>query len=517
MVIDAGERSRILHLVAPGTPGGGGTTVRLLGDLMPRWRSIESTVIVFGNAGHARLARSCRVTPTVTISPPLQQPLLSVASLRRVIRRMEQEHGRVFDLVHAWSPAAALAARRAAPGRPLLMTLALGPRVDAITGLLVHEHRRRPFPAVTLSPAVGAEWAVAGLDPDWIVNVEPGVDPDGIRERNLGPGAADVGGPAPAAWSGFNAGRATEAGDTDATDTDEADQHQHGRRDRDDDDLGAPAGSTRRSSARSYPALRIALIGEPVRSANLRHAVDVVSRVRITGRRVTLVVHPGLKDVDRARRWIGGLGRSDLLTTDERIATPWRLAGAAEIALFTSSRTSARNLVPHGRPSRITRFLDPSGQLDGTPGVLSLLWAMSLGLAVVAEDSDAYRSIVREGTTGLLVPPGDANLASDRIIRLHNDRTLGHRLAASAMQYTAHASSIGRCSGHLLAIYELLGGLPLGQMTTEFVDSLRSPTEIEPGDDDDVDHSTIRVRRRAIERDPDDDPAAKRPPRQRDS
>jgi glycosyltransferase involved in cell wall biosynthesis len=59
--------------------------------------------------------------------------------------------------------------------------------------------------------------------------------------------------------------------------------------------------------------------------------------------------------------------------------------------------------------------------------------AMAMGKAVIATRTAAHRygDIVRDGETGLLVPPGDARALRQAIIRLHEDPAEAARLGAN--------------------------------------------------------------------------------------
>jgi glycosyltransferase involved in cell wall biosynthesis len=67
----------------------------------------------------------------------------------------------------------------------------------------------------------------------------------------------------------------------------------------------------------------------------------------------------------------------------------------------------------------VPSVIDSSGDRDGLPNVL--LEAMSSARAVVASDVAAMSSAVRHGTTGLLVPPGDATALATALAEQIND------------------------------------------------------------------------------------------------
>jgi glycosyltransferase involved in cell wall biosynthesis len=63
---------------------------------------------------------------------------------------------------------------------------------------------------------------------------------------------------------------------------------------------------------------------------------------------------------------------------------------------------------------------------------LAILEAMAAGVPVVATDVGGVRDAVRDGETGLLVPPSDPRALAEAIARLCGDRELSGRLAARA-------------------------------------------------------------------------------------
>ncbi|HKB10017.1 MAG TPA: glycosyltransferase, partial [Vicinamibacterales bacterium] len=73
---------------------------------------------------------------------------------------------------------------------------------------------------------------------------------------------------------------------------------------------------------------------------------------------------------------------------------------------------------------------DPSGDRDGLPNVV--LEAMAAGAAVVGTDAGAIGSAIRDGSTGLLVPGGDAGALARQLEYLIRDSTLRASLAARA-------------------------------------------------------------------------------------
>ncbi|MDB5555541.1 MAG: glycosyltransferase family 1 protein [Rhizobium sp.] len=63
---------------------------------------------------------------------------------------------------------------------------------------------------------------------------------------------------------------------------------------------------------------------------------------------------------------------------------------------------------------------------------VSVIEGMAAGLAVVATPVGAVEDIIRDGETGLLVPPGDVPALADALLRLVNDPDLRARLGSAA-------------------------------------------------------------------------------------
>ena len=69
---------------------------------------------------------------------------------------------------------------------------------------------------------------------------------------------------------------------------------------------------------------------------------------------------------------------------------------------------------------------------EGLP--LAAMEAMLAGVPIVATDAGGTGEIVRDGVTGLLVPPGDPRALSEAIRALLSDRVRAARLAAAARE-----------------------------------------------------------------------------------
>ena len=76
-------------------------------------------------------------------------------------------------------------------------------------------------------------------------------------------------------------------------------------------------------------------------------------------------------------------------------------------------------------------FVLPSHS-EGLPTVVCE--AMNCGVPVVATAVDGTPEIVRDGETGLLVPPGDAPALADALARILDDAALAERMGAEGLR-----------------------------------------------------------------------------------
>jgi colanic acid/amylovoran/stewartan biosynthesis glycosyltransferase WcaL/AmsK/CpsK len=106
--------------------------------------------------------------------------------------------------------------------------------------------------------------------------------------------------------------------------------------------------------------------------------------------------------------------------------------------LGLADRVLFANAIPHEDTPTMLNGMDivalPS-TAEGMP--LALLEAMACGRAVVASRVGAIGSVITDGVTGLLVPPGDALALAGAIERLVNDPAYRARLGARARERVA--------------------------------------------------------------------------------
>jgi glycosyltransferase involved in cell wall biosynthesis len=93
----------------------------------------------------------------------------------------------------------------------------------------------------------------------------------------------------------------------------------------------------------------------------------------------------------------------------------------------------------------------PDGDIDGLPQML--MEAMACGLPAVSTDLVGIPDLVRDGETGLLAPPGDAEALAAALARLAADPDLAARLAAAGRAHVEAAFDIETCLEPLVARY----------------------------------------------------------------
>jgi len=85
----------------------------------------------------------------------------------------------------------------------------------------------------------------------------------------------------------------------------------------------------------------------------------------------------------------------------------------------------------------VPSVVDAAGNVDGLPNVL--LEAMASGRPVVASRVAGIPDVVRDGSNGLLVPPGNAQRLAQALLLLLRDSKLREELGAAAREYVAGA------------------------------------------------------------------------------
>lgn len=92
----------------------------------------------------------------------------------------------------------------------------------------------------------------------------------------------------------------------------------------------------------------------------------------------------------------------------------------------------------------VPSIVDRNGDRDGLPNVV--LEAMASGRAVVASDVAAISSAVRDGITGILIPPNDPRALAAALRRLIDDEPARAKMGAAARQDALRDFDLHRCS-----------------------------------------------------------------------
>jgi glycosyltransferase involved in cell wall biosynthesis len=93
-----------------------------------------------------------------------------------------------------------------------------------------------------------------------------------------------------------------------------------------------------------------------------------------------------------------------------------------------------------------------SSKTEGLPLVIPE--AMAASLPVVSTAVGGIPSVVRDGETGLLVPPGDAAALRAALVSLHADRQRAHAMGTAARQLAEAQYSKQRMVSDYLALYQ---------------------------------------------------------------
>jgi glycosyltransferase involved in cell wall biosynthesis len=115
----------------------------------------------------------------------------------------------------------------------------------------------------------------------------------------------------------------------------------------------------------------------------------------------------------------------------------------------------ALGFVPHTEVQRLlarTAVVVLPSHREGLP--LVLLEALAHGRAVVATPVGGIPSLVEDGATGLLVPPGDAEALRAAIARLLGDKDLRRRLGETGRARVTERCSWERVTNETIAAYE---------------------------------------------------------------
>lgn len=142
-----------------------------------------------------------------------------------------------------------------------------------------------------------------------------------------------------------------------------------------------------------------------------------------------------------ARLVLIGTGPLDAALREQAVS-----AGVADRVVFAGQRSEVAQLV---------QAFDVFAMPSLTEGLsIALLEACATGLAIAATAVGGNVEIVRDGETGLLVPPGDAAALADALSRLLADPPLRARLGDGARRWVSDHASVEAMADTYAGFYE---------------------------------------------------------------
>jgi len=391
---------RVLHVIDPGSPGGGACTLQLLSEPLARLNTVHQDVLLIGTNRHEALAKRCGVEVTGRIAPPRNEPILAGvggADFKRVVNAYESAGGR-YDIIHTWTARSTLLAALAAPQHRRLATLAVGPVNALLVRALARLLERRPTILLATSVAVKRDYVAMGIGEEQVDILRPAVHPEAVE---------------------------AQAADRD---------------------------TLRERWGVEEDVFVVGLFAEPVSWCDARRAISVIGLARESGRNVRLLVHPKAQRRQDAMRWARRLGMRELIITEDDLAEPWTCLHGVDAALLLGDDTMTTDLSETGSPFAI---LTGGGRgLRPMFGVMPALWAMGAGVPVIAERTMALQEIIADDETGLLVDHRDVAAAADRLVRLYDDRDHAMRIATAARAHVHRKYHVSAYCVRLRDLYE---------------------------------------------------------------
>jgi glycosyltransferase involved in cell wall biosynthesis len=190
------------------------------------------------------------------------------------------------------------------------------------------------------------------------------------------------------------------------------------------------------------------------RDPDLLHTILFVGRlVERKGVAVLLEALARLRSARPVRLWVVGDG--PLREPLRRRAEELGIADRVEFPGFVSEEELSRRF----RDCDVfvlPAIRDAKGDVEGL-GVV-LIEALLHARPVVASDSGGIRDIVRDGETGLLVPPGDAAALAAALRRVLEEPELAVRLVQTGRRHVATHFSWDTIIDRLAALYDRLAG-----------------------------------------------------------
>jgi glycosyltransferase involved in cell wall biosynthesis len=197
----------------------------------------------------------------------------------------------------------------------------------------------------------------------------------------------------------------------------------------------------------------------PADGGRLRASLGIQPGELVVGLVSSLVAHEGIGTLLEAVKLLGdrGVRARALIVGDgpERTALQRQAAGLGLDAVFTGRVPSSRVRDYHAvldvfvvprTPDRVCQLVTPLKPVE----------AMASGLPVVVSSVRALAEIVRDGETGLLFPPLDAEALADQLKQLLDNPELRRKLGASAREWVARDRTWAHNAARYREIYSRL-------------------------------------------------------------
>jgi glycosyltransferase involved in cell wall biosynthesis len=204
------------------------------------------------------------------------------------------------------------------------------------------------------------------------------------------------------------------------------------------------------------------MLGGALQSKGADVLVEAAARVRAVRPDVVILiagVPPAGGSPSPLKRWLRALlERTGFLpSVERRVRALIERQGLAETVRFIGLRRDIPDMLAASRmlvwPASVSHFARP------------IIEAGAMGLPVVASDFPSSREVVIPGTTGLLVPPGDAEAFAAAILRLLDSpdeaRTMGEAGHALARErYDAARNAAGTMEVYESVLADAARGRP---------------------------------------------------------
>lgn len=374
---------RILHLIDAASPQACPTTLSLLGEAMGRLSGgdVQQQVMLLGGTALRDQARAAGVRDAMLLSVPFGRAMHGAFALRRRLAAMPR-----YDLVHAWSIGSLTLATLLMRDVPRVLTLAVPPAPRQLHWLrmLIEHGPATGIAVLTTSATIRREAMMHGVPESCVHVLRPGIDMGRVAQVNRSAIRESWGLP-----------------------------------------VGTPADRTSHV---------VALLADPP------HAHDALFGTLVSAiageiygprqthppHRVHVLVHPDMHRRINAQAMTREMGVAHMVICDERLARPWEVLPACDIALAAGANA----------------------------GGLSMLWAMASNLPIVAEAGYAVSEIVQANTSALVAKPGVHKQLALRINQIIDDPHTAWKLRDAARHECYSFFSRQRYCTQLKAVYE---------------------------------------------------------------